>query len=50
MAVLDKTNDPRLTDAFDRPPYVTDTPASAPGAKKRKAPKAAPKAATKANF
>jgi uncharacterized sulfatase len=44
MAVLEKTNDPRLIDAFDRPPYVTDTPASAPGAKIRKAPKAAPKA------
>ena len=22
MAVLEKTNDPRLTDAFDKPPYV----------------------------
>jgi hypothetical protein len=45
MDVLEKTNDPRLTDAFDRPPYVTDTPESAPSGKKRKAPKADPQAA-----
>ncbi len=37
MAVLEKTKDPRLTDAFDKPPYVTGTAAAkkAKGKKKR---------------
>jgi hypothetical protein len=48
MDVLEKTNDPRLTDAFDRPTDVTDTPASAPSGKKRKAPQADLQAAPQA--
>ncbi len=43
MAVLEKTGDPRLTDAFDKPPYVTEL-GHAPGARKKaKATKAAKK-------
>lgn len=34
MAILEKTDDPRLTDASDKPPYVSDTTTPAP--KKRK--------------
>ena len=30
MAVLEKTNDPRLTDAFDKPPYVNPDSAAMP--------------------
>ena len=36
MSVLEKTADPRLTDAFDKPPYVTGL-GPAPGARKKKA-------------
>jgi N-sulfoglucosamine sulfohydrolase len=39
MSVLEKTNDPRLTDAFDKPPYVD--PASTDAPKKTKARKKA---------
>lgn len=34
MAVLERTGDPRLTDAFDNPPYVTDQ-GHAPGSRKK---------------
>ena len=38
MSILEKTNDPRLTDAFDKPPYLVST--TAPEPKKRKGGKA----------
>ena len=37
MAVLEKTNDPRLTDALDKPPYVSHASAQAPRKGKGKA-------------
>ena len=40
MAVLEKTNDPRLTDAFDKPPYVNPASADMPKTKGRKGAKA----------
>ncbi len=45
MSVLEKTKDPRLTDAFDNPPYVNPATAASPGkAKGGKGAKAGKKA------